>query len=280
MRIIRNPKQMYARVTALKKRDKRIGLVSTMGALHEGHLSLIRQARKENDFIVVSIFVNPAQFSPKEDFRKYPRNLTLDSKLCREEDVDVIFYPSARDMYPAGNFKTHVEVTGLSDLLCGRWRPGHFRAVTTVVMKLLNIAYPDIVYFGQKDAQQAIIIKKMIEDLNIPVKIKIMPIVRDKDGLAMSSRNSYLDRQERADALVLFKSLKLAKKLIKKGMRSSPGLIREMKKLMNKKKSVKIDYISIVDPSNLTPIRRITNNCLILLAVRIGKTRLIDNIIV
>lgn len=279
MRIIRRIKEISK--LSLKNRLKRIkiGFVPTMGALHQGHLSLIRQARRENSFVVVSIFVNPIQFGPKEDFKKYPRRLKRDANLCRKEGVDIIFFPSVKEMY-SDNFKTYVTVKDLSDVLCGKSRPGHFQGVTTIVTKLFNIVQPDTAYFGQKDAQQAIIIKKMVEDLNMPVKIKILPTIRQIDGLALSSRNVYLNDKERKDALVLSSALKLARNLIEKGEKDTLKIIDRMKKMIQMKKTAKIDYISIVDLDNLRPISRIKGNCLIALAVWIGKTRLIDNIVI
>lgn len=260
-----------------RQKGRSIGFVPTMGALHEGHLSLIRQARRENDLTVVSIFVNPTQFGPKDDFEKYPRNLKKDAMLCKKEKVDIIFYPNAREMYPA-EFKTYIEVKELSEHLCGKSRPGHFKGVATVVTKLFNIVQPDKAYFGQKDAQQSVIINRFVQDLNIPVKIKVMPTLREKDGLAMSSRNAYLSPQERKDAVVLFRSLKLAQDLINKGEKNSRKIISNMIGLIKSKKSAKIDYIDIVDAKTLKFIDRVTDNYLIVLAVWIGKTRLIDNI--
>ena len=279
MRIIRSPKIMTEVLKKLKLKDRTIGFVPTMGALHEGHLSLIRKARKENDIVAVSIFVNPTQFGPKEDFKRYPRPIRKDIVLCCKEKVDFIFYPKVKDLYPQG-FKTFVTVEQLSNVLCGKSRPGHFRGVATVVTKLFNIVNPDIAYFGQKDAQQAIIIKRLVCDLNIPIKIKVMPTVREKDGLALSSRNVYLNQQERKDALVLSRSLNLAKDLIKKGERNAARIINSMRRLIKQKKPAKIDYISIVDPKDLKPVKRILNGCLIALAVWMGKTQLIDNTVI
>jgi len=279
MRLIRSIKKMYEFSKKAHLEGKTIGFVPTMGYLHQGHLSLIRKARKENDIVVVSIFVNPIQFGPKEDFRKYPRDLKRDMNLAKQVGTDVIFYPDAKDMYPEG-FKTYVNVEELSEKLCGKFRPGHFKGVATVVTKLFNIVCPDIAYFGQKDAQQAIIIKRMVADLNIPVKIKVLPIVREKDGLAMSSRNTYLNEKERKDALVLYQALNLAKELIKSGITDTKTIIRKMRQLIEKKKNAKIDYIEIVQMENLKSLKVISDNCLIALAVWIGKTRLIDNIIV
>lgn len=279
MKTVRSIKQMQAVTKQLKGRAKTIGLVPTMGALHKGHLSLIRRARRENDFTVVSIFVNPAQFSPAEDFRKYPRNLKRDALFSKQEGVDLLFYPAAEEMYPA-DYRTYVTVEGLSGRLCGRSRPGHFRGVATVVTKLFNIVMPDTAYFGQKDAQQALIIKRLARDLNLPVRIKVLPTIRDKDGLALSSRNLYLNREERNQALVLPKALNLAGLLIKGGAKDAKRIIGRMRRLIRKKKRVKIDYIAIVDSAELKPVKRIKGNCLIAVAARIGKTRLIDNIII
>ncbi len=295
MRIIRSPKIMTEVLKKLKLKSRTIGFVPTMGALHQGHLSLIRQARRENDIVAVSIFVNPTQFGPKEDFKRYPRPIRKDIVFCRKEKVDFIFYPKVKDLYPQG-FKTFVTVEQFSNVLCGKSRAGHFRGVATVVTKLFNIVNPDIAYFGQKDAQQAIIIKRLVCDLNIPIKIKVMPIIREKDGLAMSSRNVYLNQQERKDALVLSRSLNLAKDLLKKGERNAARIINSMRRLIKQRKSAKIDgstsltinpersrridYIAVVDSEDLKPIKKISNGCLIALAVWMGKTRLIDNIII
>jgi pantoate--beta-alanine ligase len=228
---------------------------------------------------VVSIFVNPAQFGPREDFKKYPRDLKRDAGMCAREEVDIIFYPNVVEIYPE-DYRTYITVEELSNCLCGRFRPGHFKGVATVVSKLFNIVQPDTSYFGQKDAQQSIIIKRMVRDLNIPVKIKVLPTIRERDGLAMSSRNSYLSPQKRKDALIAYESLNLAKDLIKSGIRDTAKIISRMERLIKKKKdSAKIDYISIVDLENLKPLKRIFGNCLIVLAIFIGKTRLIDNFI-
>lgn len=279
MKVIRNIHQMYQFSRKAGLKGKTIGFVPTMGALHKGHLSLIRQAHRENDIVVVSIFVNPAQFGAKEDFKHYPRPIKKDITLCKEEGVDFIFYPTASRMYPDG-FRTYVDVEELSDCLCGESRPGHFKGVATVVTKLFNIVLPDVAYFGQKDAQQAVIIKKMLYDLNMPVKIKVLPTVREKDGLALSSRNVYLNERERKDAVVLFNSLNLARDLINRGVRDTAKIIGLMKQLIYKKKSAKIDYISIVDTDNLKPLKKISAKALVALAVWIGKMRLIDNMVI
>lgn len=279
MLIIRKVKQMYQISRKLKKEGQSIGFVPTMGALHQGHASLIRQAVKDNNKVVVSIFVNPMQFGPREDFKKYPRDLKRDTQICRSSGTDVLFFPSVKEIYP-DNFKTYVYVNGLDEGLCGKSRPGHFKGVTTVVSKLFNIVSPDNAYFGQKDAQQAVIIKKMVVDLNIPVKVKVMPTVREKNGLAMSSRNAYLSPGERRDALILSSALSLAKDLIKSGVRDTRFIISRIKGHIDSCKNAKIDYVSVVDGVTLEAIAHVKDKCLIALAVRIGKTRLIDNAIV
>ncbi len=279
MKIIRNIQNMQKAARDLRQQAKSIGFVPTMGALHAGHLSLIEQARKENDFVVVSIFVNPTQFGENEDFKLYPRNPGLDTLLCKKEGVDIIFYPDAGQIYP-DEYKTYVIVQDLSDVLCGKFRPGHFKGVTTIVTKLFNIIQPDIAYFGQKDAQQAIIIQQMISDLNIPVEIKVMPIVREPDGLAMSSRNRYLTVKERKDAAVLFEAISAAKTMVKQGVIDSKRIIRAMRRIIQRQKSTRIQYIEIVDLNELNPVKKIKGKVLVALAVWIGKTRLIDNILV
>ncbi|MDD4899982.1 MAG: pantoate--beta-alanine ligase [Candidatus Omnitrophica bacterium] len=276
MKIIRSIKVMQDYSGAEKKKGKKIGFVPTMGALHQGHLSLIKRAREENNSVVVSIFVNPAQFGPKEDFKKYPRDLQKDALLCKKNGVDVIFYPSAKAMYPP-EYKTHVNVQDLSSVLCGKSRPGHFQGVATVVAKLFNIVGPTRAYFGQKDAQQATIINRMALDLNLPVKVRVLPTIREKDGLALSSRNLYLSQEERKEAVVLSEALKLARKLIRAGEKKSAAIIAAMRKLISSGRNAKIDYISIVDAKTLKPVPNISGKCLIALAVWIGKTRLIDN---
>jgi pantoate--beta-alanine ligase len=279
MKIIRGIKQMQVLSGQGKRKGLSIGLVPTMGALHDGHLSLVRRCREENDISVVSIFVNPIQFGPNEDFKRYPRPARKDAMLCRKEGVNYIFYPSAQAMYPP-DFKTSVSVRELGKGLCGASRPGHFDGVTTVVAKLFNIVKPDNAYFGQKDAQQAVIIKRMAKDLDFGINIKVMPIVREKDGLALSSRNIYLDRAQRAEALCLSAALSLAKDLIKSGQRDTLAVIRGMSALVSSAKNADIEYIKIVDPNNLKEIDRVNGECLICLAVRIGNTRLIDNIVI
>ncbi len=261
-----------------REKGKSIGFVPTMGYLHEGHLSLVRQSIKENALTVVSIFVNPIQFGPGEDFERYPRDMERDKRLLEKEGVHYLFFPSNEEMYPTG-FKTFVEVAELGKKLCGKSRPGHFRGVTTVVLKLFNIVQPDRAYFGQKDAQQAIIIKKMVKDLNLDVDIVVMPIVREEDGLAMSSRNVYLNEEERKNATVLYKSLKEAEKMIKMGERDAEKIINRMREVIMSYPKALIDYIEIVDTEELNPVNPIKGKFLIALAVYIGKARLIDNMI-
>ncbi|PIQ87689.1 MAG: pantoate--beta-alanine ligase [Candidatus Omnitrophica bacterium CG11_big_fil_rev_8_21_14_0_20_43_6] len=279
MKVIRNPQNISKLLKGLRSKGKSIGFVPTMGALHLGHLSLINQAKQNNDLAVVSIFVNPAQFGPREDLHRYPRPLKNDLLLCRKQKVDLVFLPSRQDMYPEG-FCTSVNVEGLSDLLCGANRPGHFRGVATVVTKLLNIVGPDVLYLGQKDAQQAVILARMIKDLNFPVKVKVLPIVRQKDGLALSSRNVYLNKAQRVEAQVLSKALGLARSLIEHGQSDAGRIIDRIKELINRKKQAEIDYVAIVDLEKLKPLKKIKQDCLICLAVKIGKTRLIDNLVI
>jgi len=276
MRLIKSPSLINKELKKRRIKGQGIGFVPTMGALHEGHLSLIRQARRDNDIVVVSIFVNPKQFGPKEDLKKYPRPLSKDLKLCRKEGVDFVFFTKNEDIYPGG-FSTYVNVEGLDKFLCAKSRPGHFRGVTTIVAKLLNIIAPDVLYLGQKDIQQAVILQRMVKDLNIPVKVKVMPIVRSKDGLALSSRNAYLNHKERRDALVLSQALKLAVFFINNGASDAKRIILRMRQLIEKRQSVRIDYVEIVDPVTLKPLKKVAGSFLIALAVWVGKTRLIDN---
>jgi len=278
MKVYKGIKLLRMDIAGLKKRNRSIGFVPTMGYLHEGHLSLIRKAKKNTDCVVVSIFVNPIQFGPKEDLMQYPRDLKRDLWLCKTTGVDFVFIPERKSMYTPG-FSSYVNVEGFNGALCDTSRPGHFKGVTTVVMKLFNIVTPDTVYFGQKDAQQAIVIKKMVKDLDLDIVIKVMPIVREKDGLAMSSRNRYLNPKERMEALSLYKSLRLAKDLHKKGEENSKKIIRTMRCVINRNKHAKIDYVSIVDTETLKSVKRISKKALVGVAVKIGKTRLIDNMI-
>ncbi len=263
----------------LRSEGKIISIVPTMGYLHNGHLSLIRVVKPLSDIVIMTIFVNPTQFAPTEDFGKYPKDFEHDEKLAKETGVNVIFYPSTGEMFTEEHLTT-VKVKKITEIMCGVSRPTHFEGVTTVVTKLFNIVKPHIAVFGQKDAQQAAVIKKMVEDLNFDIKIIISPIIREKDGLAMSSRNAYLTEDERKDAPVLYKSLLLAESEIKKGEKSAENIITRMKELILTKKSVKIDYIDIVDYNTLEEIDIIDREILIAAAAYVGKTRLIDNIIV
>ncbi len=251
-----------------------------MGFLHEGHLSLIRKAKSECDIVVVSVFVNPTQFAPSEDYSRYPRDIERDAALASESGCDILFVPTAEEMYPS-EFASYVAVEQLSAVLEGKFRPTHFKGVTTVVAKLFNIVQPRIAYFGQKDAQQFIIIKKMVSDLNIPIHIEIIPTVREADGLAMSSRNVYLSHDERKNAVVLNQSLKHAETVIRSGERDSSVIIASMRDLIQSKNPAQIDYIEIVDTTTLQSKRMLSggDEILIPLAVRFGSTRLIDNIL-
>jgi pantoate--beta-alanine ligase len=270
--------RMMAAAEEERIRGRIIGLVPTMGFLHEGHLSLVRESLKRADATVVSIFVNPLQFGPKEDFRRYPRDPGRDEALLEREGVGFLFRPGDLEMYPEG-YRTTIEVSGLQDKLCGRSRPGHFRGVVTVVLKLFNIIRPDYAFFGQKDAQQAIIIRRLVEDLNLKVKVEVLPIVREPDGLAMSSRNIYLNPEERRAAVVLSKSLEQARRMHAGGERQA-GFIREqMLRTIGAERRAKIEYVEIVEPRDLEPVDLIKGDVLVALAVFIGSTRLIDNTI-
>jgi len=259
-------------------RGARVGLVPTMGALHAGHLSLIQAARAECDFVVVSIFVNPAQFGPQEDFQKYPRNVETDLRLCAEAGADVVFHPAVESIYPAG-YATYVEVTGLSDVLEGKYRPGHFRGVTTVVLKLFNIIPADFAYFGQKDYQQQLLIRRMCAELNVPIEVRVCPTVREPDGLALSSRNVYLSPEERRSALALSRSLHLARERIASGQRDLTALRREMFDLLTNTSRVRADYATLVHPETLEEVPHVLPKLVAVVAARVGATRLIDNLV-
>ncbi len=277
MKTITSVREMQQTANRMREEGKRIALVPTMGYLHEGHLSLIRLAREKADVAVTSIYVNPTQFGPKEDFAAYPRDLARDSALAEGAGNDILFVPTDREMYPAG-FQTIVKVEKLTAGLCGVSRPTHFQGVTTIVAKLFNIVKPHLAVFGAKDAQQAIVIKRMTADLNMDVEIAVAPIVREADGLAMSSRNAYLSPQERKEATVLYHSLVAAEQQIKEGERDVQALKRMMQSMIEAAPSSKIDYVEIVDAENLQPLAWIAGDVLIALAVYIGKTRLIDNL--
>jgi pantoate--beta-alanine ligase len=272
-----------AQVTAVSKEahraGKRVGFVPTMGALHEGHLSLIRTARAQAEVVIASVFVNPAQFGPNEDFSRYPRQPELDSAMLAAEKTDYLFMPSTEEMYPPGA-GTWVTVEGISDKLDGRSRPGHFRGVTTVVAKLFNIVQPDLAFFGQKDGAQAAIIGKMVSDLNFDIRIVVCPIVREADGLAMSSRNVYLTPEQRRQATVLYRSLMRVQSLVDQGESSAARLHVAGTQVMAEEPAVKLDYFEIVDRNTLDPVSDISRGALVAVAAYLGSTRLIDNIVV
>jgi pantoate--beta-alanine ligase len=279
MKIIRTVKQLRQQLAALRRKGKTIGFVPTMGYFHAGHVSLMKASVKDNDVTVVSLFVNPIQFGPNEDLAKYPRDLKRDSAMACSAGVDILFVPSVEQIYPQP-LLTYVEVGGMGDLLCGASRPGHFRGVATVVAKLLNIVQPDEMYLGQKDAQQVEVIKKMVRDLNFSVRIKVCPTLREKDGLALSSRNIYLSPSERQRAPAIYQALCHAGKMVADGVRDTSKINFEIKKLISDGTSDSIIYISCVGLDDFTIARRIKGDTLIAVAARIGSTRLIDNIVV
>ena len=254
-----------------------VGLVPTMGYLHEGHISLVRAARQENDYVFVSIFVNPTQFGPTEDFASYPRDTDRDLSLLRDAGVDYVFLPDASEIYPPG-FETVVDVGSVSSPLEGEARPGHFRGVATVVLKLLNIVQPDRAYVGEKDAQQLAVIRRLVRDLDVPVEVVSMPTVREEDGLAMSSRNVYLTPEQRKAAPVLYEALTLAREMWIRGTRDAEAFRKRMRELIQAAEPSQIEYVSVADPLTLQEVERIQGPALVSLAVRFGKTRLIDNI--
>lgn len=266
-------------VKAARSAGKRVGLVPTMGALHVGHESLIGRAVTETDFVVVSIFVNPTQFGAGEDFQKYPRTFERDLEICRQGGVAVVFAPSAEQMYGHENL-TWVHVEKLTEGLCGGSRPGHFRGVATVCAKLFNIVLPDVAYFGQKDGQQAIVIKRMVADLNMPLEIVVCPTVREPDGLAVSSRNKYLSEQQRKDATVIYKSLERCRALVEGGVRDAEEIVGQMRKVLEEVAGIEVEYVSIVDAETLQRCERIRGEILVAVAARIGPARLIDNMLV
>ncbi|MEK7273700.1 MAG: pantoate--beta-alanine ligase [Candidatus Desantisbacteria bacterium] len=294
MEIISSIKTMQEKASCLRCENKRIGFVPTMGALHQGHLSLIKAAKDENDVVIVSIFVNPIQFLPGEDYGVYPVNMEEDKKLCGQMGVDVIFHPEAAEMYPE-ELLTTVNVSGITSRLCGSFRPGHFQGVTTVVAKLFNIVKPHAAYFGQKDYQQAIAVKKMVRDLNFDVEIRMLPIVREgweenmltgrdacptgEAGLALSSRNAYLNPDEKAQAGILFQTLQTAKKMLDDGERDGGKLSDWMAKNFQHVPLALVEYAEVCDPETLEPLSQVRMGALLALAVRIGKTRLIDNMV-
>ena len=272
-------KDVRERVNAWKREGLTVGFVPTMGYLHEGHKSLMQAARANNDKVVVSVFVNPMQFGPNEDLESYPRDFEKDSALCESVGVDLIFHPEPEEMYADG-FCSYVDMNGLTTELCGKSRPIHFRGVQTVVLKLFNIVKPDRAYFGQKDAQQLAVIKRMVKDLNVDTEIVGCPIVREADGLAKSSRNTYLNPDERKAALILSRSLKLGRKLIENGETDAKAVIKAITDSINTEPFAKIDYVDVVDFDTITPVDRIGKSVLVAIAVYVGKTRLIDNFII
>lgn len=279
IRRIETVAEMQAYVAACRRKGLRVGFVPTMGAFHEGHLSLMRKARKENGAVVVSIFVNPLQFAAGEDYDRYPRRIDQDAKMAESERADVLFHPSVAEMYPKG-FDSHVDQTDLPAKLCGQFRPGHFRGVITIVAKLFNMVKADTAYFGQKDYQQYLIIRRLAVDLNLNVEVRVLPTVREEDGVAMSSRNAYLGPKQRSDATCLIQSLRRAQELVGGGENSATKVVAEMRKLIQKVKGTRIEYIAVVNAETLEPVKEIKGRTLIALAVRIGKARLIDNVLV
>lgn len=275
MKVVENLLELREELRAL---DRPLGFVPTMGYLHEGHLSLVRRAKKENASTVVSIFTNPTQFAPEEDLENYPRDIRRDLELLEAEQADLVWIPTVDGMYPEG-FQTWVEVEGLSQLLEGSFRPTHFRGVTTVVAKLFNAVGPDRAYFGQKDAQQAVVIKRMTEDLNFPIDIVVCPIIREDDGLAMSSRNTYLDENERLAARCLSRGLNKAREAFRAGERSAEFLTKIVSGEVMKEPLANLQYVSCADPQTLSELEGEVGSCLISMAVYVGKTRLIDNIL-
>jgi pantoate--beta-alanine ligase len=276
MKIARTVKEMRAGLREKPSAGKSLGLVPTMGALHEGHLSLVRAAKAACDAVAVSIFVNPLQFGPQEDLAKYPRDFEGDCQQLAREGVDFLFAPSVEEMYPPTS-TTYVEVEGLSTKLCGGSRPGHFRGVATVVGKLFHIVEADQAFFGQKDAAQVAVLRRMVKDLNFPVEIVVCPIVREPDGLAMSSRNAYLSPQERKSALLLYRSLTEVERRFAQGERNPADLIAVGKSVLAQEPAVRLDYFSIVDPDTLTPVVELAGKTLVAVAAFVGSTRLIDN---
>jgi pantoate--beta-alanine ligase len=282
MRIVRTVDEAQAACVQIKREGRQLGLVPTMGALHEGHLSLVRAARAQTDAVAASIFVNPLQFGPAEDFNRYPRNLERDCQLLAAEGVSLVFAPSPEEMYgpePQRARTTFVEVPGLSDKLEGKTRPGHFRGVTTVVCKLFHIIGPDSAFFGQKDAQQAVVIRRMVRDLNLPVRVVVCPIVRELDGLAMSSRNAYLDPVHRRAASVLYRALMRVQSMADAGERSATRLAEMGREVIHEEPLARLDYLEVVHPETLDPLQDIGQGALVVTAAYLGSTRLIDNLV-
>lgn len=277
MTIVTSVAEMKALARSWARAGMRIGFVPTMGYLHEGHLSLVRESKRRADVTVVSIFVNPTQFGPNEDYKKYPRDLAKDAAYLERGGVDCLFHPEAAEIYPPG-YRTFVEVEGLQDRLCGRSRPGHFRGVATVVLKLFEIVRPDLAFFGAKDAQQVLIIGRMAADLDLDVEVVTCPLVREADGLALSSRNAYLSPEERKAALALSTGLRWAEKAVAAGERDAARLVAGVRSILEAEPLARVDYVEAVDPGTLEPVDGISGEVLLALAVFIGATRLIDNV--
>lgn len=276
LKVIDSVKEARAYIGKVRGEGKTIGLIPTMGALHEGHFSLIRRSVSDNDMSIVTVFVNPAQFGPGEDFERYPRDLEKDCVFANAAGADMVFAPLKEEMYPEA-YNTYVEVRGLTDVLCGKSRPGHFRGVTTVCTKLFNVISADKAYFGQKDAQQLLIIKKLVKDLNIPITVIACPIIREEDGLAMSSRNKYLNEEQRANAVCLYKAISEAENLYKRGENRTAVIRDKMAQIIGSTKDAKIDYIELLDQETLKEVETIEKPVLAAVAVYFGDTRLIDN---
>ena len=275
MRTVATVKEMQALSDEMRK-DKRIGFVPTMGYLHEGHLALVRKARELGDIVVVSIFINPTQFGPKEDLAKYPRDFDRDANLLEQEKTDIIFFPESKEMYPKG-YSTYVQVRDLQNNLCGKSRTGHFVGVATVVTKLFNIVKPHFAVFGQKDYQQLKVIERMTQDLNMDIEIIGYPTIREQDGLAMSSRNTYLSPDERSRALLISGSLAEAERLFRNGTRDAALIRGEVERILKSKEGINIEYVSVTDPETLEDVDKIQGKALVAIACHVGKTRLIDN---
>jgi pantoate--beta-alanine ligase len=276
MTVLREVEGVRRAVANARAKGLSVGLVPTMGALHEGHVSLIRAARQECGLVVVWLFVNPTQFGPHEDLTRYPRPFEKDSELCQREGVDRLFAPAASEVYPSG-FRTFVEVEGLQDVLEGKSRPGHFRGVCTVVLKMLNMVAPDMAYFGQKDAQQVIVVRRMLRDLNMGVRVRICPTVREPDGLALSSRNQYLSVVEREQAIVLHRALCAGRDSILAGEHNGDAVGQTMERVVETVPAARLDYSAVVDAETLQPLTKLAGTVLLAIAVRLGTTRLIDN---
>lgn len=278
MQIITRISEMQSLADSLRKQGKRIGLVPTMGFLHEGHLSLMRFARRECDVVIASIFVNPTQFGPAEDFDRYPRDEAGDRAKCESAGIDLLFMPGVKEMYPEKP-SVFVIVEGISDILEGAVRPGHYQGVATVVAKLFNSVKPHKAFFGQKDYQQCVVIKRMVKELNMDVETVVLPTIREADGLAMSSRNSYLNAEERRAATVIFRALSAGERLVKTGVKEPKILENSIRTILQEERGIAVDYIELVDPETLAPLVSAKGGTVMLVAVRLGRTRLIDNIL-